>query len=215
MLFMFKLINFLSNKLSLLLCKTDENEDNFDYYDYYLVGLFSFILYCFVAMVFAYFIGYFPYIFIIIPCLLNIRSQSGGSHAKTQFWCFTVTTLIYIIIGLSTYLNKYYLLLFLLSFVCFTKLDEVPKYTKTATQHTEDKQKFFQLNYIVRLFIVFILNILSIVLYLEGFNFNILNFEIDFSKISCCLSTCVIINRFTLSDLCFNILDKTGKDIEQ
>ena len=93
-------------------------------------------------------------------------------------------------------------------------MEHIPKYTKTAIQHTEEKQRFFQLNYVVRLFIVFILNILSIILFFNNYNFNIFDYYIDFSKISCALSSCVIINRFSLSDLCFKILDLTGKDIE-
>lgn len=210
-----KIIELLAKKISLILCKSDGNEDNYDYYEYALIGYLCFIKYCITAIIFAYILGYFPYIFIIIPCLLNIRSQSGGSHAKTPFWCYFTTTVIYILIGLSTYLNQYYIILFLLSFIGFTGLEYIPKYTRTAIQHNEEKQRFFQLNYIVRLFVVFILNILSIVLYINNKNFNILSFYIDFSKISCVLSSCVLLNRFSLSDLCFKILDLTGKDIEQ
>ena len=45
----------------------------------------------------------------------------------------------YVIIGLSVYLNKYYLILFILSLFGFTGLNQVPKYTETATQHSEEK----------------------------------------------------------------------------
>ena len=210
-----KLIEFIAKKISLKLCKSDGNEENYDYYEYALIGYLCFIKYCITAIIFSLFLGYFPYVFIIIPCLLNIRSQSGGSHAKTSFWCYFTTTVVYVLIGLSTYLNKYFLILFFISFVGFTGLEHIPKYTKTAIQHTEEKQRFFQLNYVVRLFIVFILNILSIILFFNNYNFNIFDYYIDFSKISCVLSSCVIINRFSLSDLCFKILDLTGKDIEQ
>ena len=49
---------------------------------------------------------------------------------------------------------------------------------------------------------------------MQGYNFEINNIIIDFSKISCVLSFCIIVNRFSLSNLCFALLDKTGKDIE-
>ena len=210
-----KLIEFIAKKISLKLCQSDGNEENYDYYEYALIGYLCFIKYCITAILFSILLGYFPYILIIIPCLLNIRSQSGGSHAKTPFWCYVTTTVMYIIIGLSAYLNKYFIILFLISLIGFTSLEHIPKYTRTAIQHPEEKQRFFQLNYVVRLLVVFILNILSIILFLNGRNFNMFNFYIDFSKISCVLSSCVIINRFSLSDLCFKILDLTGKDIEQ
>lgn len=210
-----KLIEFVAKKISLKLCESDQNKENYDYYEYALIGYLCFIKYCITAIIFSFLLGYFPYIFIIIPCLLGIRSQSGGSHAKTPFWCFLTTTIVYIAIGLSTYLNKYFLILFLLSFISFTGLEYIPKYTRTAIQHSEEKQRFFQLNYVVRLFVVFILNILCIILFFNKYNFTVFDFYIDFSKISCVLSSCALMNRFSLSDLSFKLLDFTGKDIEQ
>lgn len=52
----------------------------------------------------------------------------------------------------------------------------------------------------------------SAILFMQGYNFEINNIVIDFSKISCALSFCTMVNRFSLSDLCFALLDKTGKD---
>lgn len=211
---MFKFIKFLANRLSLFLCKTDNSKENYDYYEYAIIGYLSFSFYCIVAIILSILLKYFPYIFIIIPCLLSLRSQSGGSHAKTPFWCFIATTMAYLIIGLSTYLNKYYLIIFFISFIGFSGIKDIPKYTKTATQHSEEKQKFFQLNYVIRLNMVFLINIMSIILFMQGYIFEINNIVIDFSKISCALSFCIMVNRFSLSDLCFALLDKTGKDTE-
>lgn len=212
---MFKLIELIAQKISNKLCKSDGNEEYYDYYEYALIGEISFIVYSIIAIIISYFLGYFPYLFIAIPCFLGIRSPSGGSHAKTAFWCFTATNIVFILIGLSTYLNKFYIILFLLSFVTFTGLEHIPKYTRTAIRHNEEKQKFFQLSYVVRLFIIFMLNILAIVLYINNYNFTIFGLDINFAKISCVISSSALINRFMLSDLCFKILDLTGKDIEQ
>lgn len=212
---MFKLIDYLVKKISLKLCKTDGSRENYDYYAYTIEGLFCFCFYCFIAIIISFFLGYFPYIILAIFCFLFLRSQAGGSHAKTRSWCCFSTNLVYVLIGLSTYLNKYFILLFLLSFLAFSGLEQIPKYTRTATQHPEEKQRFFQLNYLSRLFTVFILNVLLIIIHLNNYNFNILGFYLNFSKLSCVISTAVIINRFMLSDLCFKILDLTGKDIEQ
>lgn len=207
-----KIIEKIAHKISLFLCKYDGNIENFDYYEYAITGIEFFIIYCVIAIFFSLLLGYFPYIFVIIPCLLCLRSQSGGAHAKTTFWCCITTSIVYVIIGLSVYLNKYYLILFILSLFGFTGLNQVPKYTETATQHSEEKQRFFQISYIVRLFVVFILNLLTIILYLDNYDFCLFNKNIDFSKVSCCLSASVLMNRFSLSNLCFAILNKTGKN---
>ena len=211
---MFKIVDFLVKKISLKLCKTDKDDENYDYYAYALEGVFCFCLYCIISIIFSFVFGYYPYILFIIFCFLFIRSQAGGSHAKTRNWCCFSTNLVYICIGLSTYLNKYFLILFLLSFMAFSDLKNIPKYTKSATQHSEEKQRYFQLNYLARLFILFILNILCIILYLNNYNFEVFNICLDFSKISCAISSAIIVNKFMLSDLCFKILDLTGKDIE-
>ena len=212
---MFKIVDYLVKKISLKLCKSDKNDDNYDYYAYTLEGMFCFCIYCLISLFMSFVLGYFPYVLMAIFVFLFLRSQAGGSHAKTRNWCCFSTNLVYILIGLSTYLNKYFLILFLLSFVVFTGLKYIPKYTKTAIQHSEEKQRYFQLSYLSRLVVVFILNILCITLHLSDYSLEVFNIDIDLSKISCVISTSGIINRFMLSDLCFKLLDLTGKDIEQ
>lgn len=212
---MFKLVDYLTKKLSLKLCKTDKTNENYDYYAYTLEGIFCFCIYCIISITVSFILGYYPYIIFAIFCFLFLRSQAGGSHAKTREWCCFSTNLVYILIGISTYLNKYFLILFFLSFIAFTGLEYIPKYTKTATQHPIEKQRYFQLNYLSRLFIIFILNILFIILYFNNYNFQVLGIYIDFSKISCIVSSSAIMNRFMLTDLCFKLLDLTGRDIEQ
>ena len=212
---MFKLIEVIAKKISKKLCQSDGNNEYYDYYEYSLIGYVSFIIYSLFVVAISILLGYFPYLFIAMFSFLSVRSPSGGSHAKNALWCFISTNLVFALIGLSTYLNKYFLILFLISFIVFSGLEHIPKYTKTATQHSEEKQKFFQLSYVLRLFIIFILNILCIVLYLNHYDLIIFGFAIDFSKISCVISASAIMNKFMLSDLCFKILDLTGKDIEQ
>lgn len=212
---MFKLIEIIAQKISKKLCQSDGNNEYYDYYEYSLIGYISFIIYSLFVVAISILLGYFPYLFIAMFSFLSIRSPSGGSHAKNALWCFISTNIVFILIGSSTYLNKYFLILFLFSFIVFSGLEYIPKYTKTATQHSEEKQRYFQLSYVSRLFIIFILNVLSIVLYLNCYDLTILGISIDFSKVSCVISTSAIMNRFMLSDLCFKLLDLTGKDIEQ
>lgn len=212
---MFKFVNFVVNKLSLFLCKKEGNKENYDYYAYSIEGIVCFLIYCLISIIFSLIFGYHHYVILSIFFFLFLRSQAGGSHAKTRQWCCFFTNLVYILIGISTYLNKYFLILFLISFIGFSNLKDIPKYTKTATQHTEEKQRYFQINYISRLLVVFILNILSIILFLNNYNFYFKEFYIDFSKISCVISVSVILNRFMLSNLCFNLMELTGKNIEQ
>lgn len=212
---MFKLIEIIAQKISKKLCESDGSDEYFDYYEYSLVGNISFVVYVTVALFVSYLLNYMPYLIIALPCFLGIRSPSGGSHAKSAGWCFIATNIVLMLIGLSSYLNSFYLILFAMSFVVFTGLDNIPKYTKTATQHTEEKQRFFQLSYVVRLFIIFIINVMCIVFYLNGFQVNIFGLGLNLTKISCVISASAIMNRFMLSDLCFKILDLTGKDIEQ
>lgn len=212
---MFKLIEIISRKISKKLCESDGNEEYYDYYEYSLIGNISFIVYSFFVIIISLILGYFPYLFIAMFSFLSIRSPSGGSHAKSALWCFISTNIIFILIGLSIYINKYFLILFVLSFIVFSGLEYIPKYTKTATQHSIEKQRYFQVSYLSRLFIIFLLNILSIILYFNNYNFQIFGFYIDFSKISCVISSSALMNRFMLSDLCFKLLDLTGKDIEQ
>lgn len=212
---MFKLIEIIAQKISKKLCQSDGDNEYYDYYEYSLIGYISFIIYSLFVVAISILLGYFPYLFIAMFSFLSIRSPSGGSHAKNALWCFISTNIVFILIGSSTYLNKYFLILFLFSFIVFSGLEYIPKYTKTATQHSEEKQRYFQLSYVSRLFIIFILNVLSIVLYLNCYDLTILGINIDFSKVSCVISTSAIMNRFMLSDLCFKLLDLTGKDIEQ
>ena len=48
-----KLIEFIAKKISLKLCKSDENEENYDYYEYALIGYLCFIKYCITAIIFS------------------------------------------------------------------------------------------------------------------------------------------------------------------
>lgn len=204
---MFKLIEKLSAFIAQKISDTDENNDNFDYYEYSIHGYISFFLYCSIAIILSLLFGYFTYVFLIIFVLLNIRSQSGGSHALSNKYCLLATSFWYLVIGLSVqYLSNLYFLFFLLSLIAFTGLKEVPKYTNTAKHHSTENQKKFKKKYIIRISLVAIVNLVFIIF--AHCDINVPIFE--FSKLSMVLSMCYIVNRFSLSNLSFVIFEKLG-----
>lgn len=201
--FMLNLIEKLSHYIAKKISNTDTDNENYDYYQYSIHGLLSFGLYFIIAVILSFIFGYFPYILLIIPILLNVRSQCGGSHALSSFWCMVATSFWYFVIGMSTiHLNAFYILLFILSFVAWTGLSEIPKYTKTATRHREERQKEFKKKYITRLSLVFIANGIFILLTLMN--------VVDLSKFSTLLSMAVLVNRFSLSNWSFKLFEWLG-----
>lgn len=173
---------------------------------YSLYGIFSFIVSSAFALFLSFIFGYLYYLPFIILIISSLRSFSAGSHAKTPRICFLWTNLNYLAVGLSIlYLKEYYILYFILSLWCFTKLDEIPKYTITAARHNVKRQKAFKKEYIIRISLLIFINFC-----LDKFLQNDIQYIwlLDLKRINILISGCLLVNRFSLSDVSFWILEK-------
>lgn len=195
-----KLSYWITDKIS-----SSDDEDK-DYYQYAIHGILSFLFSTSFAIVLSVIFNYSYYLILIIPSVLFLRSKSGGSHANTPQICFLWTNLMYFIIGIISLYSSYLfdsscIVLFIVS-LCYglTGLKQVPRYTLTATRHSDKKQKTFKKQYIIRLMLFYILIFIGLlVTNISKYNFSI---------ISNILSMSIIVNRFSLSNSSFWILSK-------
>lgn len=195
-----KLSYWVTDKIS----KPDDEDK--DYYQYAIHGILSFIVSSSFAVLLSIVFGYSFYIILIVPSVLFVRSKSGGSHANTARICFLWTNLMYLIIGLVSFYSWHlfhysFIILFMLA-ICYglTGLDDVPRYTKSATRHCDEKQMLFKRQYICRLIFFYVLiTICSAITIYKVYNLSI---------ISNILSMSIVVNRFSLSDTSFRILER-------
>ena len=182
-----------------------DDEDK-DYYQYAIHGILSFVFSTSFAIILSIIFNYTLCLIVIIPSVLFLRSKSGGSHANTPQVCFLWTNLMYWIIGTislySSYLFDFSCLILLTLSICYglTGLKQVPRYTLTATKHSDRKQLLFKRQFIFRLILFYAISIVCLLITHYS--------NCDLSVISNILSMGIIVNRFSLSNASFWILSK-------
>lgn len=196
---MFKKIKELSYKITDLIVSKEDK----DYYfcQYSIKGFLHATLYWIISLILGLMFGYIIYVPFGILLLIEIRKFCGGIHGKTDMQCLILSVFFFNIVSSSSILLcYYYVLFFVLSLCSLTGLNSIPKYTSTATRHKIERQRTIKRNYILMLLGYIFVNLIMVILTYFG--------VIDLSKFSIMISIALIINRFSLSDFAFWLIDK-------